>query len=320
MSPTPLQPPDSPDQDPRLPELLEACLRAERAAPGSSAELVRAAPEGLRDELAQLIALARVLETAPWAGATPRLRAGAPPRPQRQSQPVTRRSGPARRPRRGAPWVPRAVAIVAALVLSGYGSVLASAGALPGEPLYRVKQANEVVMLELSRDDMTRALVLLRQAGTRLEEAMRLARAGQVRSAGEVLQQYVATLGRATASLRQARGSSNPQARAEFEAELQHQRDRLQALAREAPQPLRPSIQEAQVAVSRDLGSSPDASGVGPGRPTPSATPAAVPATSPIPAASPSVGAPVRPSASPSPASSPVGQATPVQEADTSRR
>jgi hypothetical protein len=57
---------EPPDQDGRLAELLDACLRAERGAPGSAADILRQAPEELRDELDHLLAVARALAAAEW--------------------------------------------------------------------------------------------------------------------------------------------------------------------------------------------------------------------------------------------------------------
>jgi hypothetical protein len=55
--------PDPPDEpaDEQLAELLEACLRAERAVPGSAARIVQTAPEQLRTDLEQLLALGQRL-------------------------------------------------------------------------------------------------------------------------------------------------------------------------------------------------------------------------------------------------------------------
>jgi hypothetical protein len=53
------EPPDAAD-DP-LAELLETCLRAERAQPGAALRLVQTAPEALRADLLALLALGRAL-------------------------------------------------------------------------------------------------------------------------------------------------------------------------------------------------------------------------------------------------------------------
>ena len=60
---TPPSEPDRPKEpsDEHLAELLEACLRAERALPDSSVRIVQSTPEHLRPELAQLLALGQKL-------------------------------------------------------------------------------------------------------------------------------------------------------------------------------------------------------------------------------------------------------------------
>jgi hypothetical protein len=218
---------------------------------------------------------------------------------------------------------------LALMALGGYGSVLASVGAVPGDPLYAVKQADEAITLGLTRDDLSRALVLLRQAGDRLDEARRLIAAGRVETAGDLLQLYSVTLERAGTSLNRAT-AADPRARAEFQAQLQRQLGQLQSLAREAPQTLQPSIQRAEAAANQQLGSDlsaqngqSDADATAP-TPTPSPmSPAVSPspslpasqsppaAVSRSPASSPSVRAPTRASPLPSPESPPDGEDSP---------
>jgi hypothetical protein len=328
------QPPDPRDQDRRLAELLDACLHAEQGTPGSAAELVRNAPEELRDELGELLGLARTLQTTPWPAPSPQLRA----RVRARLQPA--RAAPAAAPsvrRRLAPWLLRAAAGVAALALASYGGVLASADALPGQPLYAVKQADEFVTLGLARDDMSRALVLLHQAGARLSEATRLLQARQIQPAGELLQQYAATLERAQTTLSRVT-APDQQARAEFQSVLRQQLGELDTLAGSAPPALQPNIQRAQAAVTQQLAveqsqsgatQPPTAAGPSPSTGAASVTATAAasataavsatatanatatvsatpPASNPSSAASPVPGTPTRlPAAPPSPAASP---------------
>jgi hypothetical protein len=63
--------PEPPDDEAEhgLADLLEACLRAERARPGSAASLIQRAPEPLRPELEHLLALGRALRRTPSAAA-----------------------------------------------------------------------------------------------------------------------------------------------------------------------------------------------------------------------------------------------------------
>jgi hypothetical protein len=190
--------------------------------------------------------------------------------------------------------------------------VRASADSLPGQPLYAVKQADEAITLGLTQDDLSRAFVLLDQAGARLDEATRLAGAAQVQAAGDLLQQYVATLEQATATFSRAQGADRR--RGEFDAQLEVQFGQLESLARDAPQSLHPGIQQAQTLVARELGQSPGPSGMPSAAPSPSAPSATL---GPSPAASPGIGAPPRAPASPSAVSAPIGQTTPAETVRT---
>jgi hypothetical protein len=329
MSHTLRQSPEPPDQDQRLAELLDACLRAERGAPGSATDILRQAPEELRDELDQLLAVARALAAAEWPAPSSNFRASARARFETAAQPAppaTRR--PVLSRARVGRWLVGLAAGLALMALGGYGGVLASAGSLPGDPLYAVKQADEAITLGLTRDDLSRALVLLRQAGDRLDEARRLIAAGRVETAGELLRLYSATLERAGTSLNRAT-AADPRARAEFQAQLQQQLGQLQSLAREAPQTLQPTIERAQAAANQQLDSgqsgqsdagapastatpSPVSPAVGPS-PSLAANPSPSPlvSTSPAPAPSPSMRSRTRASPSPLPESPPEGEDVP---------
>ena len=61
MTPPPEPDPPAEVADEQLADLLEECLRAERAVPGSSAAIVQTAPEQLRSDLEQLLALGQAL-------------------------------------------------------------------------------------------------------------------------------------------------------------------------------------------------------------------------------------------------------------------
>jgi hypothetical protein len=309
MSPSLGQTPEPLDRDVRLAELLDTCLRAERRAPGTAPDLVDDAPEELRGELRQLLDLARALQAASRPSATAEFRAGAQARFHAVAQPaVARRAAAPVGLRRVGPWLARLAAGLAALVLASYGGVRASADSLPGQPLYAVKQADEAITLGLTQDDLSRAFVLLDQAGARLDEATRLAGAAQVQAAGDLLQQYVATVERASTTFSRAQGADRR--RGEFDAQLQVQFGQLESLARDAPQPLRPGVQQAQAIVTRELSQSPGPSGAPSAIPNPSAPPAP---PSPSSAASPGIGAGPRAAGAPPAVSSPIGHATPVE-------
>lgn len=69
LVPPPVTPPAEPDPpsdatDEQLADFLEECLRAERALPGSSLAIIQSAPEQLRPDLEQLLALGQALRAS----------------------------------------------------------------------------------------------------------------------------------------------------------------------------------------------------------------------------------------------------------------
>jgi hypothetical protein len=75
----PVPEPDLPAEtaaEQQLADLLEACLRAESALPGSAAAIVASAPEALRGDLEQLIALGQLLRSGHHVELAPAVRQG----------------------------------------------------------------------------------------------------------------------------------------------------------------------------------------------------------------------------------------------------
>jgi hypothetical protein len=244
--------PGDPGQDPQLAELLDACLRAERLEPGGAARIIEAAPPHLRPELEELLRFAQRLQRNTWVGPSEAFRAGA--RARLQAQIESRRSQAARPIRRGlTPWLVRAAAAIVALSVMVYAAASAAARALPDEPLYGIKQARELLAVELAGDDSSRALVLVDQAGVRLDECTRLTHAGRTELAATSAEQYVATLDRAITALVGARPAPEQQAREQFDAAVREQRQQLSALAAEAPAALRPALGAAIAAADAAL-------------------------------------------------------------------
>jgi hypothetical protein len=131
------------------------------------------------------------------------------------------------------------VAVV--LVLgSGFAVVEASEDALPGQPLYRVKQAREAVELWLARSTTAEIAAYERQLDRRAEELDRVVRDAHDRAVVEDLEQRVAHSVRGIvdrALTLQARGDEGAVARALQELRTMRRRVRdLAASARTEPQ------------------------------------------------------------------------------------
>lgn len=160
--------------------------------------------------------------------------------------------------RRAAPWLMRVAAgfVAVGLVLSG--TVSASASALPGEPLYRVKQATEAVELQLAPSETQRISVLLRHADTRLEEVQRLVAQGRAADASGAAEQLESTVSRAVEQVTATtRTNVSAPGGAAFvsgvEAHLASQQERLARLAEQAPASVRPALQEAKQALGLEV-------------------------------------------------------------------
>lgn len=162
-------------------EALACCL--DRIDKGESAEdVLRVHPE-LRAELEPLANMAAELRSLPRVHAPERLRGyGRPafrPHPARQGLFGRIFGGPLSLPSLG--WgtaLSRVAAAFAVTFLLTGGTLVASAGSLPDEPLYAVKLAIEEAQLSLASNPADRAELKARQAEKRLEEVEEAARRG----------------------------------------------------------------------------------------------------------------------------------------------
>jgi|SRR5579859_495305 len=141
-------------------------------------------------------------------------------------------------------WFARVAAAFSAVALAGAATASASASALPGEPLYGIKQAAEQVALVTAADDAARQQVLLQHADTRLEETSRLLEQGRDAEAGQNALRYSEVLDGTTGAL----GAAEP-----VETSLQANTVRLASLLATAPPPARPGLQRAFEAAERGL-------------------------------------------------------------------
>jgi hypothetical protein len=162
------------------------------------------------------------------------------PTPKRSAQPVTR-ARPSLRARLAC-WGMRLGVGLTTVSVFGAAAASASANALPGEPLYPIKQAGEVLAVQLAPGDAARQQVWLNQADTRLDETARLLEQGRDTEAS-------ASIGRYDAAL-DAAAIDDP-ARVVTEPQLEAKQARLSALLKTAPVSARPGLQRALEATQR---------------------------------------------------------------------
>jgi uncharacterized protein DUF5667 len=228
--------------DTQLPEALERALQQPDSWRESSAE-----PAVL--ELTALVHLARSLEASAAAvKPTAEFRSAARERllvqltrtPKRSAQPVTR-ARPSLRARLAC-WGMRLGVGLTTVSVFGAAAASASANALPGDPLYPIKQAGEVLAVQLAPDDAARQQVWLNQADTRLDETARLLEQGRDTEASASIGQYDAAL--------DAAAVDDP-ATAALQPRLEEKQARLSALLKTAPVSARPGLQRALEATQR---------------------------------------------------------------------
>lgn len=268
-----------------LAQALETCIQAERRVPGSADQIIARQPAWMRAELRRLVALADSLDAvAANALMSDDFRVAARARLMRRIAPelnpdapraigdnhhdptntngawlapVPSRNGhhPARRRRSKWLWRGSLGGLFAAALISA-ATITASASALPGEPLYGIKQAREELGVRLAPDEDARALALLNQANARLEETTRLLQQGRADEAAQATQRYDDALDRATTTyvvtIAEAPAEAPPDpTTGAIESRLSQQQEQLQTLLASAPEPARADLHEALVATER---------------------------------------------------------------------
>src|SRR6266542_3376469 len=202
-------------------------------------------------ELRELVAIANVLRaSAPMCAPSPVFRSASRARLRAAiaADPARRRRRPGAQPHRSlrstlhglmSSWLTRAAAGVATLSAVGVATASASAGALPSDALYPVKQAQEVFALQLAADDTARAGVLVQQADTRLDEAARLVETGRMHEAVEAAQRYDTARDRAATALEVAPSGDQLRRRVGSNGHSLPQSARIRAARRSAWRPPR---------------------------------------------------------------------------------
>jgi uncharacterized protein DUF5667 len=261
-------------------QALESCILAERRMPGASAEVIARQPAWARAELRRLVRLAEALDAAATrAVMSEEFRVAARERLMQRIAPdsaelyptaagqnghhrtngvwltsIASRNGyhvvQPRRPR----WLLRSSlgGLLAATLVVG-ATLTASANALPGEPLYSVKQVREELGVRFAASDDARTLALLNQADARLDETARLLEMGRTDQAAQTTQRFDDALAQATTTyvvtIADA-GPSDPTPDA-MESKLTQQEDQLQTMLASAPEPARADLRQALVATER---------------------------------------------------------------------
>ena len=274
-------PEDAPTRALLLAQALDVCINAERRLPGSADHIIAHQPTWARDELRRLVSLAGSLDAvstnsvmsdefrvAARARLLQRVRGGAATNGTASavtekrwaistfpSTNGTHAPTPAvRRKRRG--WLLRAgVGGILAATLATTATLTASATALPGEPLYPIKQATEELGVRLAPDDQARAIALLNQGDARLNETARLLEAGRTTDIAQTTQQFNEAVDRATTTfvVTIAATPSEAPAIAKIETRLSAQQAELESLISSAPEPARADLRQALMATERGL-------------------------------------------------------------------
>lgn len=257
----PVPAPPEPTRELVLAHALEACLRAERRRPGSSEEVIAHVPPSARAELRALLQLAlAVRHTAAEAQPSPSFRSRARERLFEQIAPASVQPvGPrlstiaGTAPRRRRRWMMGGGAVLVAAALVASATVSASASALPGDPLYGLKKAQEELNMRLAADDQARVLSMLQHADARLDETSRLIAQGRAEDAAATTQQYDQTIQRATSTyvITLDSDSSGGPSAAPMQNHLNLEEQRLEAILAQAPEPVRADLREALVTTQR---------------------------------------------------------------------
>ena len=165
---------------------------------------------------------------------------------------VTPVAPPVKRGRAGLVWRATAGGLFAA-ILALVATLNASASSLPGDALYSLKQVREDLGVRLAGDDQARALALLHQADTRLDETALLLNQGRTVEVAQTTQRFDEVVERATTvyvvTVDDAQDTAP--AAAHIQTRLTQEQQRLQAMLQTAPEPARADLRQALVATER---------------------------------------------------------------------
>jgi hypothetical protein len=210
------------------------------------------------EELQHLLQLAGQIQTSTrYTAPTPAFRSGARSRlvahMAQTTAPRPARDLRSRFRERLVWWVTRASLAFTGLCVAGVATASASASALPGDPLYSVKQAGEQIELQFAASDSARARELIDQADTRLDEAALLMQQGRASDAADVELRYADTVDRAVSLAEEEPGDSGGQAKNSVRSALESQSARLTDMLADAPVSAQPGLERARSAAEKGL-------------------------------------------------------------------
>jgi hypothetical protein len=319
----------------RFEDVLDNCITAIKERGNTVADCLARYP-ARRKELEPLLRLTIRLQVARTLQAPPEFRRAAAirvhnlitARPHRIERAAVR-PNPLHHVQRGLRAISRthrrlpatvAVSVVLAFwLLVGRGAVYASAGALPGDALYRVKSAVEAVRLAVSLNDASDARLRLDFAARRLDEVAALLEEDRPQDIGQALTDYEAQI----ESVLIVFGEDSDLLFDEqivladlLIADQVHHEARLTVLLNQVPEAVRPATQQALIASRAARDRALQAVGGGPGGPEDLLEPLeGTPTRLPEPSLQPPTGAPEptpRPTQTPVPTPLPEPSATPT--------
>ncbi len=230
----------------RIERVLADCLDRIDRGEATVEEAMQAHPE-MTPELGPLLRLADELRSIPRVRAPESLRTTSRPAfVDRKAAPVDLSAGRAgfgaqRLSGRMAPLVRLAAGLAAAFLLLS-GTMAASAGSLPEEPLYPVKLAVESVQLALAPRPEVRAELQLQFASNRLEEVESAALQGKTEAVQKGLALYAE---RVEGALQAAPDIGEEESARRLQSSLEHQQEVLNRVYHQVPPQAQPAILQA---------------------------------------------------------------------------
>lgn len=237
---------------------LADCLARLESGEATLEEALCSYPE-LRPELEPLLVLAMELRSAPKVSAPEGLRSfkrpvfATPAVPAPTRSPLLPWGWRVLRPTPA--WATPMARLAAGVALSAMllgGTMVASAGSLPEEPLYPLKLAVENAQMALTPDPQRRAELEIQFAGRRLQEVEAAARQGKIQAVEQGLALYEERVEGAVDRVQTAGTVSQGESQ-QFQESLAHQQEQLFRVYEQVPAAAQPAILHAMEVSQRGV-------------------------------------------------------------------